>query len=41
MVELVHVGWETLGEQALALRHGYDTGWDYVLAKYIIQAANG
>ena len=41
MVELVHEGWETLSEQALALRHGYETGWDYVLAKYIIQAANG
>lgn len=41
LVELVHVGWETLGEQALARRNGYDTGWDYVLAKYIIQAANG
>lgn len=39
-VELVHVGWETLGEDALARRNGYDTGWDYVLAKYIIQAAN-
>jgi uncharacterized protein YndB with AHSA1/START domain len=40
-VELVHVGWETLGEEALARRNGYDTGWDYVLAKYIIHAANG
>ena len=40
LVELVHVGWETLGEDALARRDGYDTGWDYVLAKYIIQAAN-
>jgi uncharacterized protein YndB with AHSA1/START domain len=41
LVELVHVGWETLGEQALARRNGYDTGWDDVLAKYIIRAANG
>jgi uncharacterized protein YndB with AHSA1/START domain len=40
MVELVHIGWETLGEEALARRNGYDTGWDYVLANYIIQAAN-
>lgn len=40
LVELVHVGWETLGEDALARRNGYDTGWDYVLAKYIIKAAN-
>lgn len=41
LVELVHTGWETLGGDALAKRVGYDTGWDYVLAKYIIQAANG
>jgi uncharacterized protein YndB with AHSA1/START domain len=41
LVELVHVGWESLGEQALARRDGYDTGWDYVLAKYIIEATNG
>jgi hypothetical protein len=41
LVELVHTGWETLGEAARAKRDGYDTGWDYVLAKYIIQAANG
>jgi uncharacterized protein YndB with AHSA1/START domain len=39
LVELVHVGWETLGEQALITRDGYDTGWDYVLAKYIVTAA--
>jgi hypothetical protein len=41
LVELVHMGWETLGEEAMVRRNGYDTGWDYVLAKYIIQAANG
>jgi hypothetical protein len=41
LVELVHIGWETLGDDALAGRNSYDTGWDYVLAKYIIQAANG
>jgi len=41
LVELVHTGWETLGDQALASRNGYDTGWDFVLAKYIIEAANG
>jgi len=41
LVELVHTGWETLGEEALARRKGYDTGWDYVLAKYIVQAASG
>jgi hypothetical protein len=41
LVELVHTGWETLGDEALETRNGYETGWDYVLAKYIVQAANG
>ena len=41
LVELVHVGWETLGGDAQTRREGYDTGWDYVLAKYIIQATQG
>jgi uncharacterized protein YndB with AHSA1/START domain len=41
LVELVHVGWETLGEDAQARRAGYDTGWDFVLAKYIIEASQG
>ena len=40
LVELVHLGWETLGEEAVTRRDGYETGWDYVLAKYIIQAAS-
>ena len=40
LVELVHTGWETLGTDAQAGRDGYDTGWDYVLAKYVIQSAN-
>jgi uncharacterized protein YndB with AHSA1/START domain len=40
-VELVHTGWETLGPLAQASRDGYDTGWDFVLAKYIIEAATG
>jgi hypothetical protein len=40
LVELVHVGWETLGTEAPARRDGYDTGWDYVLAKYIVEVAN-
>ena len=40
-VELVHVGWETLGMAAQARRDGYDTGWELVLAKYVIEAANG
>lgn len=38
LVELVHVGWETLGQAGLVQRNGYDTGWDYVLAKFIIAA---
>jgi uncharacterized protein YndB with AHSA1/START domain len=41
LVELVHVGWDTLGDEALSKRNGYDAGWDYVLAKYIVEAANG
>ena len=41
LVELVHMGWETLGDRAVSTRDGYETGWDYVLAKYIVQAANG
>lgn len=40
LVELVHSGWETLGAVAQARRDGYDTGWDFVLAKYVIEAAN-
>lgn len=39
MVELVHTGWETLGPLAQVRRDGYDTGWDFVLAKYMIEAA--
>jgi uncharacterized protein YndB with AHSA1/START domain len=41
LVELVHVGWESLGSVAQARRDGYETGWDFVLAKYIIEAAGG
>ena len=40
LVELVHVGWETLGALAQARRDGYVTGWDLVLEKYMIEAAN-
>ena len=40
LVELVHVGWETLGNVGQARRDGYVTGWDFVLAKYILEAAN-
>jgi hypothetical protein len=41
LLELVHTGWETLGEDALDTREGYDTGWDYVLAKYLVESASG
>lgn len=41
LVELVHVGWETLGERAQATRSRYDTGWDFVLAKYVVCAMEG
>lgn len=41
LVDLVHVGWETLGERAQATRAGYDSGWDFVLAKYIVCAVEG
>lgn len=38
-VDLIHSGWETLGELAHATRENYVTGWDYVLGKYTSQAA--
>jgi uncharacterized protein YndB with AHSA1/START domain len=37
-VELVHIGWELLGEKAQSGREGYDFGWDFVLANYIVSA---
>jgi len=37
-VDLVHIGWETLGDKAQSGRVGYDFGWDFVLANYIITA---
>ena len=33
-VELVHTGWERLGEEAAGTRAGYDSGWDFVLSRY-------
>ena len=39
-VELVHTGWETLGDKAQTGRRGYDFGWDFVLANYIITATD-
>jgi uncharacterized protein YndB with AHSA1/START domain len=33
-VELVHTGWEKLGEGAAESFGSYDTGWNYVLGRY-------
>ena len=33
-LQLVHSGWELLGDQAHEMREGYDSGWDYVLGHY-------
>lgn len=33
-VELTHTGWDSLGDQALELRSGYDQGWGKVLGFY-------
>jgi hypothetical protein len=37
-VDLIHTGWEKLGEKAQSGRDGYNFGWEYVLANYIISA---
>ena len=37
-VNLLHRGWEILGEQAVKARKGYVTGWDFVLGHYITEA---
>lgn len=34
VVELVHSGWESLGEAGREMRAGYDSGWDSVLGLY-------
>jgi uncharacterized protein YndB with AHSA1/START domain len=34
-VELVHSGWERLGERAREVRARYDTGWEPVLGSYV------
>jgi len=39
-VDLVHTGWEMLADKAQSGREGYDFGWDFVLANYIITATN-
>jgi uncharacterized protein YndB with AHSA1/START domain len=33
-LDLVHSGWEHLGERAAGIRGNYDTGWDLVLGRY-------
>jgi uncharacterized protein YndB with AHSA1/START domain len=33
-LELVHSGWERLGERGASVRDGYDDGWDMVLARF-------
>jgi uncharacterized protein YndB with AHSA1/START domain len=37
-VELVHTGWEKVGDRAAEMFGNYDTGWDYVLGKYVERA---
>jgi uncharacterized protein YndB with AHSA1/START domain len=39
-VELVHTGWERLGDRAAAVRENYDGGWDIVLGERFAAAAN-
>src|SRR5215210_1744962 len=34
-VELVHTGWEKIGDGAAQMFSNYDTGWDFVLGKYV------
>jgi len=34
-VELEHRGWEALGDGGSQKRDNYDTGWDFVLGKYV------
>jgi hypothetical protein len=38
-VDLVHTGWERLGDRVPAVMASYDTGWDKVLGHYV-EAAN-
>ena len=35
LVELVHTGWERLGERGATARNGYNEGWNYVLGKFV------
>jgi uncharacterized protein YndB with AHSA1/START domain len=38
-VELEHRGWERLAEAGTEKRANYDTGWDFVLGKYVDRLA--
>jgi hypothetical protein len=31
----VHTGWEARGTEAAKLASGYDTGWDFVLGRFV------
>lgn len=35
LVRLEHRGWERLGDRAATSRDDYDSGWDYVLGRYV------
>jgi uncharacterized protein YndB with AHSA1/START domain len=37
-VELVHTGWERLGERGERMRRGYDEGWPVVLGRFTAAA---
>jgi uncharacterized protein YndB with AHSA1/START domain len=39
LVEVEHRGWERLAERAAEKRAEYDTGWDFVLGKYVDRVA--
>ncbi|MGH7544033.1 MAG: SRPBCC domain-containing protein [Gemmatimonadota bacterium] len=34
-VELVHTGWERIAEKPRETRDGYETGWDFVLDRFV------
>jgi uncharacterized protein YndB with AHSA1/START domain len=39
LVELIHTGWERLGETAAETRERYDQGWAFVLGECFVKAA--
>jgi uncharacterized protein YndB with AHSA1/START domain len=38
-VELVHTGWEKIGDHAAEMFSNYASGWDFVLGKYVEEAS--